>query len=482
MSLKILGNSNKEDKNELGELKPFLETGQYTRCVKRIEYGNQSITELANFIRDRANLEEAYAQSLRKWADKYANIISKGMEYHTTREHWMNSLEESRQVADLHSTISSNLMLQTHKKTKEYQKNHYHKTMVGAMKEVQKCEKDFTKASKPWTKQYNINHKSKQAYYDACKARKTAEKLIKETELAIESAQKASTPVDSLETKVAKQTQILKKKEADVDKLRETYKQSITDCTNAKPTYIDDMTTVYEKTNIDELRRLKFVKEVLVDAHKIVNLSDSDHFHKLYTTQMETLNKINNEGDIDWWNNAKGMGIEMHWPVFEEYDPEAALQSVTHKQSQRSGKHIAGSTTVSSLSYRQSSNDWKDEFEEDKIRETTPNNEDNHYLSDKQNNLSIDSGDNNNNKAESVKSIKSAKAHIPHTVERTISEDVMVEAVFDYTAQDSDEISLAAGTQFVRLEPVDDQGWCKGRLDNGKTGLFPADYVREVCN
>uniref|UniRef100_A0A914ICE4 Uncharacterized protein n=1 Tax=Globodera rostochiensis TaxID=31243 RepID=A0A914ICE4_GLORO len=54
----------------------------------------------------------------------------------------------------------------------------------------------------------------------------------------------------------------------------------------------------------------------------------------------------------------------------------------------------------------------------------------------------------------------------------------MLRTLYAYEAQDTDELSFVKD-QLIELVKKDDSGWWQGRLD-GRTGLFPANYVSET--
>ena len=76
------------------------------------------------------------------------------------------------------------------------------------------------------------------------------------------------------------------------------------------------------------------------------------------------------------------------------------------------------------------------------------------------------------------------------------SAGMSVRALYDYDAQEQDELSFKQGSWhfretslgcssfvvgdiFTKVEDEDDQGWCKGRVGN-RIGLYPATYVENL--
>lgn len=52
--------------------------------------------------------------------------------------------------------------------------------------------------------------------------------------------------------------------------------------------------------------------------------------------------------------------------------------------------------------------------------------------------------------------------------------------MYDYTAQDSDEISFLDGDILTNCRAIDD-GWMSGTVQRtGQTGMLPANYVEPI--
>lgn len=55
---------------------------------------------------------------------------------------------------------------------------------------------------------------------------------------------------------------------------------------------------------------------------------------------------------------------------------------------------------------------------------------------------------------------------------------MQVKAIYDFTAEEDDELGFSAG-EIIEVLDHSDVSWWKGRL-HGRTGLFPANYIEQI--
>lgn len=61
-------------------------------------------------------------------------------------------MTEAEKVSELHQDVKNNLLNDDVEKVKNWQKEAYHKQMIGGFKEAKEAEEGFKKAQKPWAK------------------------------------------------------------------------------------------------------------------------------------------------------------------------------------------------------------------------------------------------------------------------------------------------------------------------------------------
>ncbi|KAG9476586.1 hypothetical protein GDO78_003235 [Eleutherodactylus coqui] len=67
--------------------------------------------------------------------------------------------------------------------------------------------------------------------------------------------------------------------------------------------------------------------------------------------------------------------------------------------------------------------------------------------------------------------------HSPHSPSLSMR---TFRAMYDYSAQDDDEVSFRDGDYIVNVQPID-EGWMYGTVQRtGKTGMLPANYIEPV--
>ncbi|XP_076860975.1 protein kinase C and casein kinase substrate in neurons protein 2 isoform X2 [Brachyhypopomus gauderio] len=467
----------------------FWEIGNYKRSVKRVDDGNRLCNDLMNCIHERARIEKAYAQQLTEWSKRWRQLIDKGPQYGTVERAWCALMTEAERVSDLHMEVKAALMGEDFEKVKNWQKDAYHKQMIGGFKETKEAEDSFRKAQKPWAKKLKEVDLMKKAYHAACKEEKLAtsrENNSKMENSANSEAQK------KLQDKVEKCQQ-------DVQKTKERYEKSLDDLDKVTPQYMENMEQVFEQWQQFEEKRLGFFKELLMEVKQHLDLSTNHKFQTVYQTLEDTIQAADAEEDLKWFRSNHGPGMPMNWPQFEEWSvdlnrtlsrrekkkpsDEVTLTGIsqTSERAAKTGNSLTVPTSTEPVGLNPFDEDGDDDEEEtpahqpnsspvnvkkeeviSKIVEKTQDSSD----EESGNPFAVDANGNGNPFGDEPSS--------PPAI------SVPVRALYDYEGQEQDELSFKAGDEFIKIGEEDEQGWCKGRLKDGHVGLYPANYVEDI--
>ncbi|XP_015483075.1 protein kinase C and casein kinase substrate in neurons protein 2 isoform X4 [Parus major] len=430
----------------------FWEVGNYKRTVKRIDDGHRLCNDLMNCIHERARIEKVYAQQLTEWAKRWKQLVEKGPQYGTVERAWCAFMSEAEKVSELHLEVKGSLMNEDFEKIKNWQKEAFHKQMMGGFKETKEAEDGFRKAQKPWAKKLKEVEAAKKAYHAACKEEKLA--ISRETNSKADPALNPE-QLKKLQDKVERSKQ-------DVLKTKEKYEKSLKELDNATPQYMENMEQVFEQCQQFEEKRLRFFREVLLEVQKHLDLSNVASYKNIYRELEQNIKTADAVEDLRWFRANQGPGMSMNWPQFEDDEWSADLNrtlSRREKKKASDGVTLTGinqtgdqvsqpnkHSSVSSYEKNQSyPTDWSDEESNNPFSSTDAN------------------GDTN-----------------PFDEDTPPAMEVRVRALYDYEGQEQDELSFKAGDELTKMENEDEQGWCKGRLDNGQVGLYPANYVEPI--
>ncbi|XP_010740873.3 protein kinase C and casein kinase substrate in neurons protein 1 [Larimichthys crocea] len=428
----------------------FWEVGNYKRSVKRIDDGHRLCNDLMNCIQERAKIEKAYAQQLTDWSKRWKQLVDKGPQYGTVERAWMAVMTEAEKVSELHQEVKNNLINVDFEKVKNWQKDSYHKQMMGGFKETKEAEEGFKKAQKPWAKKLKELEAAKKTFHMACKEEKLASTR--------EANSKGETPMPADQQK--KLHEKLDKCKQDSQKAKEKYEKALDELSKCTPQYMENMEQVFDQCQQFEEKRLSFLREVLLDVKRHLNLTEDQSYAAVYRDLERVITSASAQEDLKLFSNIHGPGMHMNWPQFEEYNPDLTHHISKKEKSKKSSDGVmltnvntvvdhaqAGDRgSVSSYEKNQAytaSTEWSDEDQ------TAPN-----------------SGNDTNGGT--------------NPFEEDAGKGVRVRALYDYDGQEQDELSFRAGDELTKLEEEDEQGWCKGRLDSGQLGLYPANYVEPI--
>ncbi|XP_048404801.1 protein kinase C and casein kinase substrate in neurons protein 2-like isoform X2 [Stegostoma tigrinum] len=426
----------------------FWEVGNYKRTVKRFDDGHKLCNDLMTCLHERARIEKSYAQQLSEWAKKWKQLLEKGPQYGTLEKAWVALTNEAEKVSELHLEVKCALMNEDFEKVKNWQKEAYHKQMMANFKETKEAEDGFRKAQKPWAKKLKEVEAAKKAYHVACKEEKIA--------ISRESNCKADPNANPEQLKKVQDK--VEKSKQDVQKTKEKYEKNLEELNKTTPQYIENMEQVFEQCQQFEKKRLDFFQEILLEVKQHLDLSTTS-YNTIYEELEQSVKSADAKEDLKWFRCTHGPGMPMNWPQFEEWcadlnrtlsrreKPKKTGDGVTLTSISQTGDQASQSSKANSVSSYEKSQNYTTEWSDDETNNPFNCNETN--------------GDN------------------PFEEDHSGSE-VKVRALYDYEGQEHDELSFKAGDELTKIEDEDEQGWCKGRLENGQVGLYPANYVEVI--
>ncbi|NXS23727.1 PACN1 protein, partial [Mystacornis crossleyi] len=175
-------------------------------------------------------------------------------------------------------------------------------------------------------------------------------------------------------------------------------------------------------------------------------------YANVYRELEQTIRLSDAQEDLRWFRSTSGPGMPMNWPQFEVRLGAMRGTAFAWASIWGCGTSSVTATPPSPLPSSVSSHDRGQTYSAE---------------------WSDDEGSNSFNTSE-------ANGGTNPFDEESAGKGVRVRALYDYDGQEQDELSFKAGDELTKLGEEDEQGWCKGRLDNGQLGLYPANYVEAI--
>ncbi|KAJ0056876.1 hypothetical protein NL108_000668, partial [Boleophthalmus pectinirostris] len=358
--------------------------GNYKRTVKRVDDGHRLCSDLMNCLHERARIEKSYAQQLTEWGKRWRQLIEKGPQYGTLERAWSALCTESEKVSELHMEVKTALMGEDYEKLKNWQRDAYHKQMIGGFKETKEADDGFRKAQKPWAKKLKEVETMKKTYHSACKEEKLA--ASRETNSKLESnnnpeaQKKLQEKLEKCQQEAQKVIHLRMVKIVIISpsncvypaQAKERYEKSLEELDKLTPQYMENMEQVFEQWQQFEDKRIHFFKELLLEVKQHLDLSSNHRFQTIYHTLEDTISATDAEDDLKWFRSNHGPGMPMNWPQFEDWsiDLNRTLSRRETKKKSSEGVTLTGISqtgsdqpvkTTSSASNTEKTPDWSDE-------------------------------------------------------------------------------------------------------------------------
>ncbi|XP_077313233.1 protein kinase C and casein kinase substrate in neurons protein 1-like isoform X2 [Lithobates pipiens] len=327
----------------------FWMPNNYSTTVKRTEDGYRLCDEIIACFQDRAKIEKQYALQMDEWTRKWKPLVDSSPMYGSLLRAWKSFMSTTEKLSALHVQIQKTLMTDDTDRIRNWQKETYRRKIFGGFKESCEIENGFHKAQKPWAKKLKKLEKAKSAYHKACKKEHLAS--VRENNGKIN-------PELSLE-KQKKLTEDHEKCKQDRDKVKQRYEKTLQELNKYNPKYMEEMETVFDQSQQLEQKKIFFLKQALLSIHKHLDITNNERktsarrrvwnaaarrwlwkvsarrrqgIMTVYSDLNQAIMAVSDQEDLKWWRNRHGPGMLMNWPQIEEWNPDVEQQIVKKKK------------------------------------------------------------------------------------------------------------------------------------------------------
>jgi len=449
----------------------FYDIKGYVGAVAQVDDGMKTTGQLVGLMDQRARIENEYAQKLNKWSQSMGGKLKKMKEHEHCAQVWAELIDEANCTAAIHRAIGKDIQESCVAETKSWKGQTWKTSFFGASASAKEFDKKFSLAQKDWASLVNRSKKEQGNYDKACRAAATQQQTVGNL----------SAGAGPDDPKVQNAQRQLETKQLAKENAKTAYENSINELGHMKDSYKQGMDQVFNEVAQFEKQRLDFCRSMMIkyrEASKVkipeslaypVKTADKN----VEPEQINVLRKIaqidaavqnqNPETALQQFKNSKGPGnaLDMAWPQFEDYNPDAIAQQNKFKKA-NNGESVARNDTEGTI--RQISDEgtmnggYSNEYDEPSAQVTSP--------------PAYEPPSDWNSPVE--------EPEPPAEQYQNGGEDesgVYVTVQFPYEAMDSDELTLEEGEQILQIGEPDTEGWCQGRKANGTTGMFPIDYV-----
>ncbi|KAE9413528.1 hypothetical protein Angca_009287 [Angiostrongylus cantonensis] len=452
----------------------FWEIGAYKNNVRRIKDGIDELDDFMKMARERADIEAKYGKSMQQFADKWKAHVERAVTSGSIKRAWLHVLEEANVVSLQHNRVKDRLVDEVLKTLALYRKENYHPSAFRAPKEIREAEEGFERAQRKWKKLYEKVELSKKAYYNACRQEKSALVNLSNSQADLSLSQDGA----------QKLRDRLEKCREDVRKFKSAYEKNISEITQYRAPYIEDMTYEFEKCQAMEMKRSKFLVEMMSATQQVlVDLARNNKFAQLHSNLESVLRSCDENAltsDLQAWSSINGKDAQTEWPAFEVYTE--SLRTIASKSGSTSSNtviltkqitktdDIPGPATVSAPCSDNGKNSDTDTNTFDSRKNAIHK-------------MKPQFGQRNADRQWENRDSPPLSTTTPDSAKYGDFEELHTKSIatvlYDYNPLENDEISLQKGETIEVLTDADSLGWCTGRK-NGEIGLFPASYVQVV--